>query len=186
MYLPIGADYIPISGGSTWVDQWLQASSALGERRGVRPGKRITLSTGAIGYVPFVPKATCADVLKMLARWGAPMLMKMGLSLSFNPYARALTKMVKDFASICGSNATQEFPQNDLFWILTKRLALELDSRKAVPNDWELIVESVKESAEEFLTDLPGVTDIVPTFDLRNMLLLSLGGVGLYMVLKRR
>jgi hypothetical protein len=186
VYLPVG-DKIEIPVGKDWVSQFSSVRNKLAMIRGTRPGKRVTLSWGAIGFNYQVPKTTCADIKAGASTW-VPKLIYANVSLpgGFSRPAKDLYEL-KDrlgLASFCAANPGAEFPENDLFWALAKRSAIEADSRNAIPSAWTLMWESVKESAAEFWDKMPDAPDIVPDIDWTKIMLWSVVGVGGYMLLK--
>lgn len=138
--------------GGTSVDTWIQASNKYKKIRGARPGTRFELPTGAIGYQLWVAKTTCGDVAAAYKGWAGDLAKRVinegGFGSILDPYAHALLDLSTQAPAICETHDS-EYPANDQFWVLTKRLAIELDSRKAVPSMWTLVTESTAEALRD-------------------------------------
>ena len=181
---------------SKWVDMVTRASNVYGERRGVRPGARVRLPSGVMGKVSFVPRTTCADISQALGGGGwATQMVKVGfirpsgpvgsgIKGGIDPFAVRLIMMQTSLRAQC-TDPNAEYPLNDEFWILVRRLAIELDSRKAIPSTWNLVVESTKEAWDAFVDNLPRPDfPTLPSFGLGKIMLYSALGFGAYLLLK--
>ena len=197
-WMPLG-DVISIPAGR-WVDMVTRVSNIYGERRGVRAGARVRLPSGVMGRVAFLPRTTCADIGRAFGGdrggWAAQMAKDgflrpagpagSGILTGFDPFALRLIKMRGGLSVRC-TDPNVEYPLNDEFWVLARRLAIELDSRKAIPSAWELVVESVEEAWDDFveaLPDMPGLPSLLPSFDFGAIMLYSALGFGAYLLLK--
>ncbi len=190
-------DVISIPAGK-WVDMVTRASNVYGERRGVRAGARVRLPSGVMGKVAFVPRTTCADVGSALGGggWAAQMAKEGFMRPSrvgptgasalggVDPLAMRLILMQGAIRVQC-TDPNTEYPLNDEFWLIVRRLAIELDSRKAIPSTWDLVVESVEEAWDEFVDRVP-TPDFpqLPSFGLGKLMLYSALGFGAYLLLK--
>lgn len=135
--------------GGTWVDTWDRAKAHYSRIRGVREGSRVTFSTGAQGLIYQIPMTSCGDIVHAFATWAKTLALEAG---PFDPYGAELRGLASLTPSLCPVPG-MEYPRNTLFWNLTRRICVELDSRKAIPSKWELLKESVYESWNEFKDD---------------------------------
>jgi hypothetical protein len=193
VYLPVG-DKIEIPVGEDWMRQFSAVRNKLAMVRGTRPGIRVRLSWGATGFNYQVPKTTCADIKAGYSTWIWKLIEAAQRERNWDTEskyraAKDLGKLSRAVDDLCAADPAIEFPQNDLFWALTKRAAIDADSIQAVPSAWELIVEAGEEAAREAYTGLPPIPDfldVIPKIDWTKIVLWSVAGFGGYMLLKGR
>lgn len=129
----------------TWVDMTTKTMNWYKAERGFLDGQTVTFSNGAQGKIVQVPATTCSDIQLAFNKWALNLAAKNIL----NPYGVELGKLANRMQSACGTPAGL-YPENQLFWNLVRRCAINLDSRRAIPAVWTLVTESVSESWDEF------------------------------------
>lgn len=110
------------------------------------PGKKISAR---------IPRTTNADVRLLLTQWTAEVA-KAGIAASSNQKT-AWEKLVGKWtpaAAEMQTDATDDepsevFDDNVRFWTATGKLAISLNSIKAIPSTWELALEATAEAARE-------------------------------------
>ena len=102
-----------------------------------------------------IPRTTFGDIAQLAKYWHNEYLRE----LLRNPSARdkspasrkrwlaAKRKIDEQLRSAAKSS---QYPENEWFWqVATRRLAIYLESRKAIPSRTELLIESLRETVEE-------------------------------------
>jgi hypothetical protein len=204
-YSPLGLSFGAGSGttgwitipAGRWVDMEAAVKNAYTRERGAHVGREITLPTGVTAKRQNVPETTCADIASSFGSWVKDMTTKGmerpgGPWLSHllggtNPFAGRLATLAASLRPQC-PDPDAVYPHNDEFWALTGRLAIELDSQKAIPSTWQLWKESVAEAATDAVDKVPNPCDLVPALciDWTKWIAISALGVGAYFALKGR
>lgn len=102
-----------------------------------------------------IPRTTNADVRLLLARWSAE-LIAAGVPLASNQ-KEAWRKIVEKWTPATGEMVDELegddpgalFADNVRFWTATGKLALSLESLKAIPSTWSIALEATAEAAAE-------------------------------------
>ena len=103
-----------------------------------------------------IPRTTFGDVAQLAKYWHNELFAR---RLLRNPSARDkspasrkcwLTAKRKIDEQLRSAATSSLYPENEWFWqVATRRLAIYLESRKAIPSRTELLIDSVRETVEE-------------------------------------
>lgn len=119
------------------VDQWIELKASFAELRGWDEGRNRRV----------IPRTTVADVQQLAAHW-AQAARKGKLHDSERRKWLAALDRVAELAG--GKRPEDRFPDNEWFWqAASRRLAIDLASKKVIPSRFELAVESLGEAVGE-------------------------------------
>lgn len=127
------------------VTRWLRLKELYIQRRGSTQGANTKL----------IPRTTNSDVLQLATHWSRELARVSPRSAhERREHARwsACMATVKQHADPTKPNAV--YAKNEAFWqSCTRRLAIYLSARKAIPSKWQMFKESVVET----IAEVPGI-----------------------------
>jgi len=138
-------DKITIKPQGDHVLHWVQLKQMYKAKRGSFAGK----------FGLAVPYATNGDVALLVKWWDNELRRELMRNLFANDQSPSSVKQwyehkAKIDKHIAGADKTAVYPENDWFWDeATKRLAIYLQSRKAIPSRSELMIDAIGETVVE-------------------------------------